>query len=63
MQITYPNLDSAGRPVPDEILMLIPISPKDGLAAFADEVEEDSDKGSIPAANISTDFEYDPEES
>ena len=63
MQATYSNFNSAGRPIPDEILMPVPISPKDGLAAFADEVEENFDKESIPAPSTSADFEYDLEES
>ena len=63
MQISYPNLDSARRPVPHDASMPAPLPPKNRLDTLADEVEEDSDEGSTPATKGSTDSEYDPEES
>ena len=43
--------------------MPVPLPPKDGLAALANEVKEDSDEGSTPAPSTSTEFEYGSEES
>ena len=63
MKISYPNLDSARRPVPHDASMPAPLPPKNGLDTLADEVEEDSDEGSTPAPKGSTDSEYDTEES
>ena len=62
-KISYPNLDSAPRPVPHDASMPAPLPPKNGLDTLADEFEEDSDEGSTPDPKDSTDSEYDPEES
>ena len=47
--------------------MLAPLTPKDGLAALANEIKKDSDKGSIQeiaaTASNSIDSEYDSHES
>ena len=63
MKISYPNLDSARRPVPHDNFMPAPIPPKNGLDTLADKVGEDYDEENIPAPKDSTDSEYDPEES
>ena len=63
MKISYPNLDSARRPVPHDDSMPAPLPPKNGLCSLADKVGEDSDEESISAPKDSTDSEYDPEES
>ena len=44
MQILYPNLDSARRPVPHDASMPAPLPPKNGLDTLVDELEEDSDE-------------------
>ena len=59
MKIAYPNLDSARRPVLQDVLMPTILSPKNGLAALVDKVEKNSDKRSAPASITSTDSEYD----
>ena len=52
MKISYPNLDLARRPVPHDAFMPAPLPPKNELDTLADEVEEDSDKGSTPVLRI-----------
>ena len=59
-KITYPNLNSALRPVPHDPSMPAPFPPEDGLANLADEVVFDKDSSSAPTD--STGFEYKPEE-
>ena len=44
MKTTYPNLDSARRPVPHDALIPALLPPKNGLAALADKVKNNSDK-------------------
>ena len=58
-KITYPNIDSALRPVPHDPLMPAPLPPEDGLASLADEVVFDEDSNLSPSD--STDSEYEPE--
>ena len=43
--------------------MPVPLPPKDGLAALANKVKEDSDEESTPAPSTSTESEYGSEES
>ena len=63
MKITYPNLDSARRPVLHDALMLVLLPPKERLSALANKVEEDFDKECSPASSTATNSEYDPEKS
>ena len=59
-KITYPNLDSALRPVPHNLSMSLQLLPEDGFASLADEVVFDKDSSS--ALSHSTDSEYEPQE-
>ena len=61
-KITYSNLYSARRPVSFDTSMPAPLPSQDELVALADEVKEDSDKGSTPAPSTSTDSEYNSKE-
>ena len=63
MKISYPNLDSARKPVPHDASMPAPLPPKTGLDTLVDKVKEVSDEGSTPVPKGSTDSEYDPEKS
>ena len=58
-KITYPNIDSALRPVPHDTSMPAPISLEDGLAGLSDEVVFD---GNSCGTSNSTGSEYKPEE-
>ena len=62
MKISYPNLDSALKPVPHDAPCLHHSHLKMDLT-LADEVKKDSDEESTPAPKDSTDSEYTPEES
>ena len=57
---TYPNIDSALRPVPHDPSMPSLLPPEDGLASVADEVVFDENRNLAPSDL--TDFEYEPEE-
>ena len=59
-KISYPNIDSALRPVSHDPSMPVPLPPEDGLASLADEVVFDEDSNLAPSD--STGFEYEPEE-
>jgi len=59
-KITYPNIDSALRPVSHDPSMPAPLSPEDGPASIADEVVVDEDSNLAPSD--STGSEYEPEE-
>ena len=58
-KITYPNIDSALRPVPHDLSMPAPLPPQDGLASLAD--EEVFDEHCNLAPSDSTGSEYEPE--
>ena len=59
-KITYPNIDSALRPVPHDPSMPAPLPPENGLAGLADDVVFDEDSNLSPSD--STGSEYEPEE-
>ena len=58
-KITYPNIDSALRPVPKDPSMPAPLPPKDKLASLADEMVFDEDSNHAPSDSIGS--EYEPE--
>ena len=59
-KITYPNINSALRPVPHDPSMPAPFPPEDGLASLADDVVFVEDSNLSPSD--STGSEYEPEE-
>ena len=60
IKITYPNIDSALRPVPHDPSMPAPVPPEDALASLSDEAVFDDGHSSGPSD--STGSEYEPEE-
>ena len=48
-KITYPNIDSALRPVPHDPLMPAPVPPEDALASLSDEAVFDDGHSSGPS--------------
>ena len=59
-KITYPNIDSALRPVPHDPSMPAPVPPEDALASLSDEAVFDD--GHSFGDSDSTGSEYEPEE-